>query len=652
MADRIAPREQSIPSGDGARVIPAEFGSAAGIFGGESLMRRMMRDPWLGFADQLLRALILEGEHRIVPAIGEIAEDADPATRRDKRLADEIAEFHRRWIGRLRRPLRRTLWHSMEALAYGHKLAEIEWAVVETGVDAGALTPVDVAPKPRGAYTMVLDRANRIVAVRPEGARVASADVVPPTSLFVFSLGGRDDDPHGTPALERAYEAWYRKGCAKPTETKALAAFAGGLSWVESDAGTPGTMEVYRDGKSSTEHASTVVAREGAKIKTGTIGAFPPGWRFKQFAPATSFAAFDSVYGRADKEMVTAFLVAARSLMEAEFGSRADSQTAEGLNESIRDWIRGELCAAVRQQLLEPATIANFGDDSARLCPGYAIVTEERGDLGAVTNAVQAIAGAGVLTGELVDHLLSLVGVPEAVRRSVSSALGASGAPDSTEFAGEPEEETEDAAPEPKPAKLRAADRATGKIVARYDRSLRGLAGRWLDGRLTDSAFVDAFSSSLADGHGEAAQLGARLAGLAGERPPAAVREYVAATLSGEGDYLAELVEDVAAGRRSPAQARLAARRYAQRMGATVSAAFHEASPEGSRFWWRLGSERPCADCPRLARMSPYEKDELITRPREGETECQGGCQCRIVREDGACGPGPVALADYPKEKR
>jgi hypothetical protein len=48
--------------------------------------------------------------------------------------------------------------------------------------------------------------------------------------------------------------------------------------------------------------------------------------------------------------------------------------------------------------------------------------------------------------------------------------------------------------------------------------------------------------------------------------------------------------------------------------------------------------------------MSPFDKDELPTRPREGETACMSGCNCRIKRDDGAVAPGPVSLGEYEDE--
>jgi hypothetical protein len=636
MSDQIAPRDQELSSGGDYQLLLMDFGMTADRFGSEYLMRRMMRDPWLGFSDALIRALVLEGEHRIVPAIGDLAEDADAEMRRRKALADQYAAFTEEWVSGLERPFRRVLWHSMEALPYGHKLCEIEVAIV-----GQALVPIDIAPKPRSAYTMKLDKRNRLVGVLPHGNPGVAE--VPAWSVFVFSLQGPDDNPHGSPALERAYEAWYRKGCAKGPETKALTAFAGGLIWGELDKDAKSTIDVKVNGVEDTVFLAQQVAVEAAKLKTGRVPVFPPGVALKTIQPATTFAAFDSTYDRCDREMATAFFVAARSVMEARFGSKADSATAEGMVASVRDWLRGELCEAVRG-LFRRFVVANFGDEAAELCPSYDIVTEERGELTAVSAAIEAMDRIGVLTPELADHYLSLVGVPDAVRRSVMDAL---------EGASEEQEDEDDSttrfakkAPKVPARALAEVDRKTGKLVSRYDKSLRKLTSRWLGGRVGDDAFAERFSELLTTGHGEAARLGARLAGHRGPLPEE-LTEYVAATLSDENGHLADLIEDVASGAKSPAQANLAARRYGARMSGTISAAFHEASPDDAELWWQLGAAEHCDDCPRFAEMSPFLKDELPTRPREGETACNLGCQCRLVRGDGKAGPGPVDLGDY-----
>ena len=632
---KAKPHVSAIPSGDQVALIPQDFALACEQFGAERLMRRMMRDPILGLAFTILCSLVLEGEHRIVPAISDLPDTATPEELRRQTLAEEIAAFHRRWIEEMDRPLLRTLFYAMEAVPYGHKLCE-----VETALDAdGRLRPIDVAPKPRTAYTLSVDKSNRLIDVRANGS---ATDPVLPRSVFLFSLAGRDDHPSGYPALERAYEAWYRKGCAKPIETRSLAAFAGGLNWAEAGSEASDLVDTIVDGVQKTVPAADVVARAAASLKTGVTAAFPKGWSLRTLQPATSYGAFDSVYDRCDREMAASIFIVARAIQEAQFGSKADSQTAEGLVSSIKDWIRGELCAAIKSQLLMVATLDNWGPEARDLCPSYSIVTDERSEMTAVASAVTSFDSVGALTPELVDYLLSMVGVPTAVRRSVMEAIEGKPEPErqQTQFADTP--------PTVPAKKAAGIDRKAKSIVSRYDRSFRSLTSRWLNGKIDADKFAERFSALLASGHDEAARYGARLAGHRGRTLPADVLASLASTIATESEFLSDLISEVEDGSRTVAEANLAARRYAIRMSGTMSAAFHEASPEDAVFWWRLGgAEQHCQDCPRLAELSPMTKDEVFTRPREGETQCQCGCKCRLVRDDGATAPGPTDLGGY-----
>lgn len=643
----ISPGPQQIPSGNQFFLMPADWSGACSALGGdcvarEILMRRMMRDPWLGLADMVFRAMVCEGEHRVVSAFGD-CEPADAVETREKSISDAIAEFTTRWIESLQRPLRRTVWHLMEANAYGHKLAEIEYTIVDRGVDRGRIVPKDIAPKPRTAYSIVVDNANRIKEVKPTGSAV---DPLSPTSVLVFSLCGADDHPEGTPALEKAYDAWYRKGCAKPQETRAIAIYGGGLHWVEADKDAPMVVQM-KDGNGvvQTVPAIDVVAGQSAKLRTGMTGAFPPGWAPKFATPANNFGAFDSTYTRTNQEMIVSLLVPPRAVMEAQFGSKADSATAEGFSQTLRDWVRGELCEAI-DRMLQTVTVANFGEEARRFAPRYRIVTEERGEVSAIANAVTTFTAAGLMTPDLADHLLAMMGVPDSVRRSVMAAVGqAAKAPQqgATQFRDVPRV----AVPKLVKGAKANADAPNRALVKRYDKALREVMARFLDGKLADEEFRQEFTDVLRAGHEEAAKLGATIAGHTRDRLPFAVREMLATTLQQEDDFLASTILEYRDDLRTEQQMNLAARRYATRMSGTTSAAFHEASPASTEFWWVLGKADHCPSCVRLFGMSPFLKDELFTRPREGETECRGHCQCRIVRSDGVCGPGPVQLSDY-----
>lgn len=72
---------------------------------------------------------------------------------------------------------------------------------------------------------------------------------------------------------------------------------------------------------------------------------------------------------------------------------------------------------------------------------------------------------------------------------------------------------------------------------------------------------------------------------------------------------------------------------YVRKMRATAAEAFVEASEIDEEFAWVLGAfEEHCSDCPELAALSPFRRDELWTFPGQGDTPCLGNCYCHLVR--------------------
>jgi hypothetical protein len=51
--------------------------------------------------------------------------------------------------------------------------------------------------------------------------------------------------------------------------------------------------------------------------------------------------------------------------------------------------------------------------------------------------------------------------------------------------------------------------------------------------------------------------------------------------------------------------------------------------------WVLGGTEKHCSDCPRLASISPYFKDDLFTTPGACDTPCLGNCKCHLEFEVG-----------------
>lgn len=176
-------------------------------------------------------------------------------------------------------------------------------------------------------------------------------------------------------------------------------------------------------------------------------------------------------------------------------------------------------------------------------------------------------------------------------------------------------------------------------VADRTTRRLRWATLRLLDRRTVPSDWYFDVATALQDGH-----VGAWRAGrhLAGDLAPNSPLDVLAgqAIMDEEAFWLQRFVADLEAERYVDADGRLRVELVQQRLAlyvsklrGTANQAFVEHARPDEVFEWRLGAvERHCDDCPRLAAMSPWARDELFTYPSQGGTPCLGNCKCILVR--------------------
>jgi hypothetical protein len=643
---------------DGGFVLPAFWDSAMAIYGRkgrdsewayitdtvEWLMRTMMREPLLFVADRVLRALVCEGEHRVVPAVPEEPQNKRGQEYRKWKRSQRAHEFTENWVNSLQRPMKGVCWNLMEAVPFGHKLCE-----VEVGAGGDGMVPVDIAPKPRTSYRLKVDKSNRILGAVPNGV---GNELLPPANILILSIGGMDDDPTGDPALATAYKPWYRKeGDLK--NQGASSRQSGGGSLVGTEAyppqGTPyvATVPVRNPstGEIKDEPKALVAAQELAKLQTGRAAKLPVGMDAK-FLQTNGSAVFDSALDRSDREMVMCFLGQARAILSSDSNSQADSGVAEGIALTMRDVYRGRLCAAI-EGMFKTFILLNLGPEYADVIPKYDIFTEETKDLAAVGNFLAG--NFDRLTLDQKNVLASWVGLPDFPEEEDETAVI-----DKEERARAEAEvaqiQAEDQGAEFKDTRLDIANRASQKRIDGYVRSANrqfgSLVKRLANGRLSADEFRDRFAYTLSVVHERAYREGFRHGG-GGDELTVEGEEYIATVQATESDYMLGLAEALESGEISEAEAMRRANLYAKRPRGTANAAFRQASVgTGETITWELaGVEDHCSECPTYASMSPWEPDELFAVPGDGETPCKSNCLCHLVRSDGKKGYGPTSFS-------
>ena len=173
-------------------------------------------------------------------------------------------------------------------------------------------------------------------------------------------------------------------------------------------------------------------------------------------------------------------------------------------------------------------------------------------------------------------------------------------------------------------------------------KKMRELVAGIKDGSVRD--FGDAFDDLLLDAHADAATLGRQRAGNLAYQNTDDILWGIAAK-DKDADYLLRFLDDIAGGRYGTMDAlnysAIANRAdlYVSRSRGTANQAFVDASTDQDEFIWRLGgNENHCSECPELAAMSPWYKDDLFYVPGDGDTPCLSRCKCYLVRADGITG--------------
>jgi len=176
------------------------------------------------------------------------------------------------------------------------------------------------------------------------------------------------------------------------------------------------------------------------------------------------------------------------------------------------------------------------------------------------------------------------------------------------------------------------------RMMNRRAKDLAIIAQDLASGEITIQQFGEQFDSVLLKGHTDSWVLGRQRAGDTRSIVDADKIAGLAAK-DAESQWLNPFLDDLIRGRYTDedGEYRLGAIRarmnlYLGKMRATSAEAFIEASGPDEEYIWHLVAEDHCDDCPRIAVLSPFKKDTLVSIPGGGDTECLGNCKCFLSR--------------------
>lgn len=353
---------------------------------GADTYERMLTDPQVFSDVSILKQAVIAQEMQINPAVKE--EDPDYAA------ALEYKEFCERCVARL--PSFRTgfLYEMLDAIPFGHRLAEQVFEIAATGEDVGRIVPKALKIKPRISYAFVVDSFQNVVGIlgiipgrywsslsgilsynAEELAKLPN--LLPRSKFAVLTLLEKASDIRGTSWLRPAYNSWFLKVRILPEFWRYLTQFASPSLVGTLPPDSQPTVQLDAGGTPITDDSGNAVTIDPSKsllslllaYHTGSALVVPHGTTVQSLFTYTTGEAYRFAIDLLNHEINQGMLFQSLATMEAQFGSRAASQTHQDILELPIQYVRTSVEEMVRRDLFQLWIRLNYGEDAVRLTP-------------------------------------------------------------------------------------------------------------------------------------------------------------------------------------------------------------------------------------------------------------------------------------------
>lgn len=439
------------------RALPWAFDDLGSTFG-DDIYQRMLIDPQVCAVVNTLRAAIIEEGVRLESPLSDSSADGYD-------LAREIDGFCESVLADLQIPLDDVLWDLLSAIALGSRAAEqVYQDQPATAYALPGTSPISrtqqllvlsaLKPKPRRATAFVVDaymNVHGLVAQQAGqgyGATLgglwavdgSAPNVMPRDRFAILSFRPENGDPRGVSILRPAYTPWWNKQQAIQDFLKYLAQFASPSLYAvaSEDATKSGVSVTAADGSITIEPAVTVLLDTLLAFQNGTAAAFPYGTLLQVLESSGEGQPFHNAFTWCDSQITIAVLHQTRATMEAEHGSRADSQTGQDILDTIVRQAKRSVATMLRRDVLTPLISYNYGSEAARtLTPNVSLGSVEQQDFAAFATAIAALAKSGYLDPSQYAGVDEKLGLPPRTEGETASSVPEPVPDDSEESADE-----------------------------------------------------------------------------------------------------------------------------------------------------------------------------------------------------------------------
>lgn len=316
----------------------------------------------------------------------------------------ELARDLCRWlVDRMDRTMESLALEIAEGAIYGCIMPEVVWEYADHDGEE-LLTIAAIKPKPRESWDYVVDPYMNVLglyveAVDEDGVPIQA--LLPISKFAPFVWMPRNCDPRGTSMFRPAYDPWLSQNKTRPQRFQFNQRFSQPRMIVKAALGaaTPsdpieGTVQTGQV-KSRVE----VLAELLEAFEVGTWMIIGIDEEFEYLEPTSKGDNFDASMQSDSREICLALLCNTRSILEAQHGSKADSQTSQDVSDIVTAALSAALCQWVMDQVFYPFLLANKGPEFAdKYTPVASFGSSEVQDWAKMAQAAATLKSSGFLT--------------------------------------------------------------------------------------------------------------------------------------------------------------------------------------------------------------------------------------------------------------
>jgi hypothetical protein len=407
---------------------------------------QMICDPIIFKCINVLKIAILNDGVELVPALPENDEYFDTAM--------EINDFCNSALRSLEKPLVDTLSQMLDALVYGHKIAEITYKNAEiVGFSGVKLVPDKIKVKELGSVRFVIDNKKNIVGlvgrlakdikingVAAEPLKLTSNDskvplingnpIIPREKFMVLTINPKNDDPRGQSLLRPAFNSWKIKLDIWPEYLRYLLLCATPLligftsdnqelkEYLFDEKGN-----IVKDSQGRSVEVSPVAALRNALIqaRNATCLALPAGSKVEEVGGQGAGTPFYKAIEVLDKQMESSILLQTLATSEGIHQSRAAAQTQMSVLDLLVYGLKRVVVDMLVSDLLRPMVRYNFGNDMLEFVPKVSLGDSERHNWSEDADKVANLYRVGYFQPDQLKAVDAMLGLP--LRETVDPQL-------------------------------------------------------------------------------------------------------------------------------------------------------------------------------------------------------------------------------------